>query len=145
MLELTEDMSVIAALIEHPDIIGSVEKELVTPMEEIGLQNLLEETRKYFYFFLFKEDSIPKGFISFYKGKHTAFAHTGFLKEFRGPKAFEAGKSAIDYMFRNTKYKELGAEIPVSNTSAVKYALQFGFKIESTDNNIVKMILSKDI
>lgn len=114
-------------------------------MEKIGLRNLLEETKDYFYFFLVKEKEQPKGFMSFYRGEDGAYAHTGFLKDFRGSKVLNAWKFVIDIMFMYSEYQKIIAEIPINNHSATNLALKLGFKIDSSDKNTIKLSLNKGV
>lgn len=79
------------------------------------------------------EDNV--GIWSFHKYRDGVKIHADMGVKCRGKKAIESAKSAFQWIFKNTEFKKIYAEIPIQNKPACHVAVYSGMQFINENNN----------
>ena len=125
------DVGFLDAVVRIPDILedtaDDIQKEKISGYSHIGK---LMDTNN--YIFIFINENISIGFISFFPINSTTYdSHISIIAKYRGSAALNNTKEAIKWMFCNTKCMKILGAIPEFNKKAIVYAKKVGYSNEA--------------
>ena len=128
-IELTEDLELVASVLQHPDLFDRITDDAGAAMSKEELLASLDDGS--FYFKVTDNNDIVKGIFGCYETEDGSLElHISMLPEGRRAFGAWAFKRLITFLFENTTYTKLVGRVPAIKGNVLAFISAIGFKLE---------------
>jgi len=132
-LELTDDMQLIADIMQHPDLYERISDDSCKGLTGMELVNYLESKQEEtLYLKVVADDEKVAGFFVANQDEDddTLEVHISMLKPYRGKFAIEAALKAKELLFSKTHYTRLTTRVPSLYLPVLQFVSKIGYTLD---------------